>query len=105
MALPETYEQRRRLCLSILKSEPGQRTSCFDFLSVLGQIGKSVEVAHSVHGLGHGSKWGGALVSAVDSSGRTARDLAEEKGSARAIKALNGEPSTGYVFEDRFILL
>lgn len=103
MALPETYEQRRRLCLSILKSEPGQRTSCFDFLSGLGQIGKSVEVAHSVHGLGHGSKWGGHW--SVDSSGRTARDLAEEKGSARAIKALDGEPSTGYVFEDRFILL
>lgn len=47
---------------------------------------------------------GGALISAVDRSGCTPRDLAE-KGSARAIKALDGEPSAGYVFEDRLILL
>ena len=47
----------------------------------------------------------GALVSAVDSSGRTARNLAEEKGRGRATKALDGESLIGYVFEDRFILL
>jgi len=40
---------------------------------------------------------GGASVSAVDSAGRTARDLADEKGMERAIKALDGEPSTGYI--------
>ena len=59
-------------------------------------------------GYGEATKFlvdGGALISAVDRSGRTARDLAEEKGSARAIKALDGEPSAGYVFEDRLILL
>jgi len=39
---------------------------------------------------------GGALVFAVNGAGRTARDLAEEKGLERAIKALDGEQSTGY---------
>lgn len=48
---------------------------------------------------------GGALVSAVDSAGRTARDLAEETGKERAIKALDGEQSAGYIFEGRLILL
>lgn len=33
---------------------------------------------------------------AVDSAGRTARNLAEEQGLERAIKALDGEQSTGY---------
>lgn len=46
----------------------------------------------------------GALVSAVDRAGRTARDLAEEKGMERAIKALDDGLSTGYVFEGRLIL-
>jgi hypothetical protein len=48
---------------------------------------------------------GGASVSAVNSSGRTARESAEENGRRRANKALDGESSTGYVYEDRFILL
>ena len=48
---------------------------------------------------------GGALVSAIDSAGRTARDLAEEKGMERAIKALNGELSTGYIYKGPLILL
>ena len=38
-------------------------------------------------------------------AGRTARDLAEEKGKERTIKALDGEQSIGYTFEDRLILL
>ncbi len=48
---------------------------------------------------------GGALLSAVDSAGRTAPDLAEEEGLERAIKALDSEPSTGYVYDGRLILL
>ncbi len=48
---------------------------------------------------------GGALVCAINSVGRTARYLAEEKGMERAIKALDGELSTGYVYEGRLILL
>lgn len=46
-----------------------------------------------------------ALISAVDRVGCTARDLSEEKGIERAIKALDGELSTGYVYEGRLILL
>ena len=45
----------------------------------------------------------GALVSTVDGAGRTVRDLAEEKGLERTIKALDGEQSTGYVFEGRLV--
>ncbi len=48
---------------------------------------------------------GGALVSAVDSTGRTARDLAEEKDIERAIKALDSELLTGYIYKGRLILL
>lgn len=48
---------------------------------------------------------GWALVSAVDSAGRTARDMAEETGKERAVKALDGEQSAGYIFEGRLILL
>ena len=33
------------------------------------------------------------------------RALAEEKGGARAVKALDGDSSAGYVSGDRFILL
>ena len=43
-------------------------------------------------------------MSTIDGAGRTARDLAEEKGLERAIKALDGEQSTGYVFEGRLVL-
>ncbi len=48
---------------------------------------------------------GRASVSAVDSAERTTRDLAEEEGLECAIKALDGEASTGYVFDGRLILL
>ena len=44
-------------------------------------------------------------MSTVDGAGRTARDLAEEKkGLERAIRVLDGEQSTGYVFEGRLVL-
>ncbi len=38
----------------------------------------------------------GTLVFAVNGAGRTARDLAEEKGLECAIKALGGEQLIGY---------
>jgi len=47
----------------------------------------------------------GALLSAVDSVGRIARNLVEEKGLERAIKIVDSEPSTGYIFNGRLILL
>lgn len=45
----------------------------------------------------------GALLSSVDSAGRTARDLTEKEGFESTIKALDNEPSIGYIFEDRLI--
>jgi len=47
----------------------------------------------------------GALLSAVDNIGRIARNLVEEKGLERTIKAIDNEPSTGYIFNGRLILL
>ncbi len=47
----------------------------------------------------------GAVVLAVDNTGRTALDWAEEEGGRLAIKALDGEESTGYLYEGRWILL
>jgi hypothetical protein len=46
----------------------------------------------------------GALISAVDRAGCTARDLAEEKGMGHVIDALDDELSTGYIFEGGLIL-
>ena len=45
------------------------------------------------------------MISAVNRVGCTARDLSEEKGIERAIKALDGEMSTSYVYEGHLILL
>ena len=47
---------------------------------------------------------GGAVVSAVDNTGRTARDCAEERGLKRMIEALDGgELSAFYIFEGQLI--
>ena len=47
----------------------------------------------------------GTVVDVADINGRTARDLTEERGQERAIKALNSGESEFYIFEGRMILL
>ncbi len=76
--------------------------------SLVDRRGRTLLHLSAQLGYGEATKFlvdGGALVSAVDSVGRTARDLAEETGKERTIKALDGEQSTGYIFKGRLILL
>jgi ankyrin repeat protein len=47
----------------------------------------------------------GIVVTTKDNLGRTARDVAEESGSERAVRALNGEQPEFYLYEGRMILL
>lgn len=70
-------------------------------LRTIEQERRSLVVFHSAYE----SRSPGALISAVDRVGCTARDLSEEKGIERTIKALDGELSTGYIYESRLILL
>jgi ankyrin repeat protein len=47
----------------------------------------------------------GIVVTTKDNYGRTARNLAEETGAERTIKALNGKEPEFYIYEDCVILL
>lgn len=76
-------------------------------MSAVDRLGRTPLHCSSQLGYGEATKLlvdGGALISTVNGAGRTARDLGEEKRMERAIKALDGEPSTG-VYEDRLITL
>ena len=47
----------------------------------------------------------GSSLSATDNAGRTARELAQEAGSDRAVRALDGEPLSISIIEGRVVFL